>query len=644
MKLKTKLVSMLLTFAMLATSGLCLLPVAAEADYDTQAKEQGYVCRIGTAEEAAKNNFSGYYKYFSAADTGYTDTEKNALVEGFKNANNDVTITLINTVNVSQNVSGAQSTKYLHGSVAIQSGKTLTVDGNGQTYNSKWSFRADGGTITVKNCNIVLTNGSTECFGDVRQNGTLTYENCTLSAEAVVDRSANGHFIAVFPATMATMNLKDCTISIVGSNNGGSMFRSDMGDKFTLNLENVKFDTSKNSNLAGINIGAGTLNVKGSELTIGCNAIQATKITVENSKLTAVNNGNGNLFNNSGSKDASIKVTDSTLTAKNYVFNITGCNTAVSVELSGNTVVNGTNRAFSITNNTCPVTVTAKGTTEIRSAGEGGNAIYVCGSDTNASFNLTLAENAKLTSDKEVISFAHGSSAITKATVSFLDRATVEAKNDKCVLNAFNRPVTYIVSDKATITATATPALQNTSQLKEYKLYTPTMLVGASVRIVEGSNGIRFTSTLDNKAAMDVRYGTLIAKKSELGSVDFTVEAMTATGVKFANIVATEEGTVAGDAVNTYNAALTNLPEDQFVTDFAARAYAVYTVDGKEYTVYSDFNETDNVRNISDVAAMARADTQTGSDEIYRYEVAEGVWSRYTKSQYDLLLTFIKKK
>lgn len=33
MKLKTKLVSMLLTFAMLATSGLCLLPVAAEADY-----------------------------------------------------------------------------------------------------------------------------------------------------------------------------------------------------------------------------------------------------------------------------------------------------------------------------------------------------------------------------------------------------------------------------------------------------------------------------------------------------------------------------------------------------------------------------------------------------------------------------------
>ena len=143
---------------------------------------------------------------------------------------------------------------------------------------------------------------------------------------------------------------------------------------------------------------------------------------------------------------------------------------------------------------------------------------------------------------------------------------------------------------------------------------------------------------------MDVRYGTLIAKKSELGSVDFTVEAMTATGVKFANIVATEEGTVAGDAVNTYNAALTNLPEDQFVTDFAARAYAVYTVDGKEYTVYSDFNETDNVRNISDVAAVARADTQTGSDEIYRYEVAEGVWSRYTKSQYDLLLTFIKKK
>lgn len=640
MKLKLKLLSVLLTFAMLVTSGLCLLPAAAEEDYDTQAKEKGYVCRVGTAEEAAQNNFAGYYKYFSAADTGYTDTEKNALVEAFKTGN-DVTITLINTVNVSQNVSGAQDTKYLHGSVAIRSGKKLTVDGNGQTYNSKWSFRADGGNIIVKNCNIVLTDGSTECFGDVRGNGTLTYENCTLSAAAVVDRSANGHFIAISAATMATMTLKDCTISIVGSDKGGAMFWSNINEKFTLNLENVKFDTSKNPNLAGISIGAGTLNVKGSDLTIGCNAIQATKITVENSKLTAVNNGNGNLFNNSGSKDLSIQAINSTLTAKNYVFNIAGCNTAVAVELSGNTVVNGANRAFSITNNTCPVNVTAKGTAEIRSAGEGGNAIYVCGKDANTSFNLTLAENAKLISEKEVMSFAHGSNPITKATISFLDRATVQAENG-CLLNAFNCPVTYIVSDKATVTATAYPALQNTSQLKEYKLYTPTMLAGASVRIVEGSNGIRFTSTLDQRATA-VRYGTLIAKKTELGTVDFTAEAMTAAGVKFANIVATEEGTVAGDAVNTYNAALTNLPEDQLVTDFAARAYAVYTINGEEYTVYSDFSMEDHVRNISDVAEAAHADTKTAADEIYRYEVAEGVWSPYTKAQYDLLLTFVKK-
>lgn len=637
--MKKKLLSILLALSFLLTSVLCIMPIMAEEDYDAQAKAKGYVCRVGTAAEAAQNDFAGYYKYFSAADTGYTDTEKNALVEAFANENN-ATITLIDTINVSQNVSNAQATKHLHGSVAITSGKTLTVDGNGQIYNSKWSFRADGGNITVKNCTIVLSDGATECFGDVRANGTLTYEDCKLNAVTVIDRSSTGFFIAPTGSAAMTMNLKNCEISIAASDKGGSMFWSNGGSKFTLNLDNVKFDTSKNPNMSGMNMSGGTLNVKNSDLKIGCNAINAKKITVEASTLTAVNDVNGSLFRYTDGSEVEIKAINSELNAGKYVFEISGCSTSVSVVLSGDTVANGAKRAFSVTNNTCPVTVMASGTTEIRSAAGDDNAIYVCGNDEKASFDLTLSEQAKLISSKNVISFAHGSKPITKATISILDRATVQGE-DGYLLEAWNRPVVYTVSDKATVNTKT--SIQSASKLTRNVLYTPTMITGASVRIVEGSNGIRFASTLDQNAEF-VRYGTLIAKQSELGSVAFTMEAMTTAGVKFANILATEAGTVAGDAVNTYNAALTNLPEDQFVTDFAARAYVVYTLNGKEYVVYSDFDSAAQVRNISDVAQAARTDTKTAADETYCYEVAEGVWSPYTKSEYELLLTFIKKK
>ena len=66
--MKTKLLSVFLVLAMLMTSVLCVLPASAvEADYDALAKAEGYVCRVGEPNA----DFTGYYKFFSAADTGY---------------------------------------------------------------------------------------------------------------------------------------------------------------------------------------------------------------------------------------------------------------------------------------------------------------------------------------------------------------------------------------------------------------------------------------------------------------------------------------------------------------------------------------------------------------------------------------------
>ena len=172
------------------------------------------------------------------------------------------------------------------------------------------------------------------------------------------------------------------------------------------------------------------------------------------------------------------------------------------------------------------------------------------------------------------------------------------------------------------------------------------MAVGASVRIVpdaENSNGLRFTSTLVNNAT-PTRYGTLIVKAADLGDTEFTIAALTAANIKFANIAATEEGTVKGDDKTTYNAALVNLPDAEFTTEFAARAYAVYTVNGEEYIVYSDFSKTDNIRSLTDVAEAALADTKSTQSEEYCYEVGENTYSPYTKTQYELLRNYAAKK
>lgn len=645
--MKTKLLSVFLVLAMLMTSVLCVLPASAvEADYDALAKAEGYVCRVGDPNA----DFTGYYKFFSAADTGYTEDQPNALVAAL-GAGNEATITLIDTINVSQQVSSSESTKYLHGSVVVRSGKKLTVDGNGQTYNTKWSFRADGGEITVKNCNIALANGATESYGDVRGNGALTYENCTFSAVSNTGRDGSGYFIAPNLTATATMTLKNCTVNIKDdTSKGGAIFWCNAGSFFTLNLDNVKVDASAYGSKAGFVMDGGNLSITGgSDIKVGGNAINAANVTIADSSLTTVTASFGNVFNY-GSKSFAINVNllNATLTAAKNVFDISGCKAGVNASLDGTTVLNAKGRALSVINNTCTVKVTASGSTELRGNGGESNTVYVCGKDANANFTLILQDNAKLISAKDGISFEHGSSPITKATIALLDRASVQTGSDctfmKASTNVAEKAITYIRSDRATVTAKT--ELGSAGKFGKTIVYTPEMKFGASVRIVpdaENSNGLRFTSMLVNNAT-PTRYGTLIVKAADLGDTEFTIAALTAANIKFANIVATEEGTVKGDDKTTYNAALVNLPDAEFTTEFAARAYAVYTIDGTEYIVYSDFTAKDNVRSLVNVAEAALNDTKSTQSEEYCYKIAEDVYSPYTPAQYEVLKAYAAKK
>lgn len=616
--MKTKLLSVFLVLAMLMTSVLCVLPASAvEADYDALAKAEGYVCRVGEPNA----DFTGYYKFFSAADTGYTEDQPNALVAAL-GAGNEATITLIDTINVSQEVRDAVNTKFLHTSVAIPGGKTLTVDGNGQTYNSKWGFRAAGGNLTVKNLNIVLVSGSTEAFGDVRQNGTLTFEDCTMTAQAAIDRSTSGFFIHCGPSKTATVNLKNCNISIVGSDKGGAMFWSNDGSKITVNLDHVVFDTSKNPNMSGFNLKGGTLNViGGSDIKAACNVISnVANVTVTDSKMTSTNaSGNGNLFSSNG------------------------LDVAVNINVSGNSVLTGSNRIMNFINNTQAVNVTIGGQTQLIWQGKAeDNGFYACGKNCDLVLTIKDEVSYQAASGKTAVSVAHGSNPLKSFVFNLLGKASVSVPGGT-LLNAFSVETTYNRADSTNFEAATE---KSGSKLTTNYIATPKMVVGASVRIVpdlENSNGLRFTSTLVNNAT-PTRYGTLIVKAADLGDTEFTIAALTAANIKFANIAATEEGTVKGDDKTTYNAALVNLPDAEFTTEFAARAYAVYTVNGEEYIVYSDFSKTDNIRSLTDVAEAALADTKSTQSEEYCYEVGENTYSPYTKTQYELLRNYAAKK
>lgn len=612
--MKTKLLSVFLVLAMLLTSVLCLLPAAAETDYDAEAKTKGYVCRVGTAEEAAKNEYAGYYK-----------TTKEALDAAFSGkTNTTATITLIN------DVSGVGET------VTMTSGNTLILDGRKSdtenfSYTSKGGFLTNGGKITVKNLNVTVTGGAKQAIGGARTS-TLTFENCKLSTDSTYDRTDDGLFFFTGDSK-TTLNMTNCVISVDAKGQWGksgepAVFKSFKQEAdITVNLNNVRMDVTNlsNANIKGFDLnGASQLNITGG------------------SKIKIPGNGIINI------KNVSIK--DSTVESTNvYALYIINRAYAVNITLEGDAVVNGAKRALNVINNTNAVSLTAKGNSEIRSAAGEGNAIYVCGHDDNASFTLTMMDNSKLLSSGNVISFANGGNPIKKATICFLDRVTIQAEKGY-LLDSHERPVTYILSDKATISVTDEEPIKNTTKgrLITSTVYAPVMKKGASIRTVEGSKGIRFTSTMKKVTDTDAvkltaTYGTLIVKAADLEGKEFTVDALTKAGVKFANIVATAAGTVAGETETTYNAALVNLPDDQLDTNFAARAYAVYTINGVEHYVYSDFNATDNCRSMSQIASKAQADTQPTKSADYPYEIAAGVYSPYTKSQYAVISEYVKK-
>lgn len=636
--MKTKLLSVFLVLAMLLTSVLCLLPAAAETDYDAEAKTKGYVCRVGTAEEAAANNYSGY-------KTNVKDAATAALA-------NNKTVTLINDAELTAEIA------------VTEGGKKLVIEGNNKTLKLKNKLRAaTGGNLTVNNLTIETTSNWSGELATLQANGILAFVNCTFK---ITSDYGNKDKIIAINGNNTILNFKNCAFSIdknsaLAKNNGTALIATYNNSATVMTFDHTTVDLSALPNIGLIKAGnaslKATVQIQNQSNIKTAKSLSFINVTIADSTVECTADG-VNLFDYQSYGTVNITATNAKLIGKKYVFKFSGCKSAVNVTLDGNTVVKGP-RPFSVTNNPCPVTITAKGNTTIQSSGEINDgkwtpekqqAIHVVGANSeNATFALTMTDHAKLISPKDGVTFNEESFAIKKATITVLDAVTIDTPNGTFLPTAAiiaNGSITYIRSDRATMNVRE--QYTDAGKFVVNDVYSPVMEKGASIRTVEGSKGIRFTSTMKKVTDTDAvkltaTYGTLIVKAADLEGKEFTIDALTKAGVKFANIVATTAGTVAGETETTYNAALVNLPDDQLDTNFAARAYAVYTINGVEHYVYSDFNATDNCRSMSQIASKAQADTQPTKSADYPYEIAAGVYSPYTKSQYAVISEYVKK-
>ena len=187
------------------------------------------------------------------------------------------------------------------------------------------------------------------------------------------------------------------------------------------------------------------------------------------------------------------------------------------------------------------------------------------------------------------------------------------------------------------------------------------MGVGASVRLVEGSNGIRFASTF-SKSLIDfvnsnkdvgtaVKYGTIIMPTNNIvEGFGFTLNELNIIGKEegkdYVNIEAVDSITSGGAGGVKISSALVNINEENFALELSAISYLRYTKDGRDVYIYSVYNSENNSRSISYVAQKALEDLTDSNNSAYKYEVTvEGnvKYSRYTDAQRAILNGYLAK-
>ena len=187
--------------------------------------------------------------------------------------------------------------------------------------------------------------------------------------------------------------------------------------------------------------------------------------------------------------------------------------------------------------------------------------------------------------------------------------------------------------------------------------------LGASVRLVPDSNGLRFTSqiskgVIDRIAALkdaetELSFGTIICptdylttSPAHMAGACMTIDAREAAGKTYLDIPAVN-GIDTDDAGNvTVRAAVVNLLEDNIDRAFSAVAYVKAVIDGIEVYFYGYYNATTNSASIREIASMALADVKDAAEEGYDNLVSDGSaqngkYSPYSAAQRAVLAGYL---
>lgn len=180
-----------------------------------------------------------------------------------------------------------------------------------------------------------------------------------------------------------------------------------------------------------------------------------------------------------------------------------------------------------------------------------------------------------------------------------------------------------------------------------YSAGAPVMSAGAGVRLEEGSNGLRFISTIDGATvaalndladAGSVSFGTLIFPAAYLDDLTYYTHD---TIPKYLDIAANNGLISDGNGGYTIRAAIVNLKTVNYDREFVAIAYVKYKVEGNVYYRYSALHRLQTARSMTQVARLALLDTKEAQTGSYIHESTVGSgFSKYSAAQQNLLTAY----
>lgn len=592
--MRKKILSLVLACIMVIAAASAAIPAFAAADQTLPANSA-----IPLGAKSTYVNDDGTIAVYTASNNTALTEAKGKLVTFHQDADfSSLEMKTSNYTNI--NVIGVKEDR----------GTKLTV-----TKSGKAGIIADreGSQIHIENLTIDMkTNG---WFLQVTGNNcTVTFKNCTINLTQKCDASA----YMPISGTNATLNFIDTTVTYADSTNK-KIFINASGAGFEMNMEGNSSITGQYGHVVSASAASGTQ-------TINMYDTAAIRLTGSNENANAIQS------DNAGEK-LTINLNDSASIVTDGVMN------------------NNYGSAIRTNNQQKDVVITMRGNSYIdsNSCSENGDkkAQATIAVNTCKSFTLKMYDNAYIDSWE---AYKTIKTYTVKSNIYLFDNAIIKA-------NGYNtiKFWDYTNGHNTTIHAEYT-TFSAYGQSASYKALD--IVDGASVRMVDGDTGIRFTVNLTNaitERSKDELAGVIIAEYADIANADFTKESLAQNnyaGLEFAVPNATDDPVsefLKGklDADNNLKIAL-NIDEADYETEYAIRTYVKYNFEHKHsdndddirkfpLVIYSDFSVANHVRSVADVAGRALNDTETEETTTHNCKIEDGVWSRYTKAQVETL-------